>query len=185
LSVRASIKSLRDSEDGQSLVELALVLPLLLFVVFALIDFGLAINQYNDTTNLSNLGARAVTVLGTSGTQPACTTSGGTASTSLVTYLRCQGAQDSGTLGGANLTVCTFDSTNPGTSWQVGDTIQVKVHAPYNWTQIFMPGVGKVGFATSTISSTATMRAEQALSNTSSNYTWINPSSSSTTFSSC
>ncbi|HTW11809.1 MAG TPA: TadE family protein, partial [Solirubrobacteraceae bacterium] len=60
------LKRLRNREDGQALVELAFVLPLVVLFLFGIIDFGLAINSYNGDTNLANLGARTVAVLGTS-----------------------------------------------------------------------------------------------------------------------
>ena len=55
--MRNRIVSLR-REDGQALVELALVIPLLLILLFGIVDFGMALNQYNNTTNLANIGAR-------------------------------------------------------------------------------------------------------------------------------
>jgi len=46
-------------ERGQSLVELALVLPLLLLLVVGIIDFGRAYNNYIIITNAAREGARA------------------------------------------------------------------------------------------------------------------------------
>src|SRR5437588_12608003 len=58
-------------EDGTSLVEFALVLPLLLLLLFAIVDFGKAINYWLDETHLANEGARwaAVDNWPTKGTQ--------------------------------------------------------------------------------------------------------------------
>ncbi len=146
-------------EDGQALVELALVIPLLLIILFGIVDFGIALNQYNDTTNLANLGARAAAVASSTSTNPTCNTSTGP-TTSLTGYLQCEGALDSVALG--NVAVCPSDTS--GTSWAAGDTIQIKVSDTFNWMQILFGGVGHLGAsvpsATSTISSTATMREE-------------------------
>jgi Flp pilus assembly protein TadG len=48
---------LRD-QQGQALVEFALVLPVLLLVVFGIVEFGLALNSENDQTHLANEVAR-------------------------------------------------------------------------------------------------------------------------------
>lgn len=49
-------------EDGQALVEFALVLPLLLVILFGIIQFGLAVNSANDETHLANEVARYAVV---------------------------------------------------------------------------------------------------------------------------
>jgi hypothetical protein len=46
------------AEDGQALVEFALILPILLLVLFGIIQFGLALNSANDQTHLANEVAR-------------------------------------------------------------------------------------------------------------------------------
>ena len=45
-------------ESGAALVEFALVLPLLLLLLFGLLDFGKAFNYWIDETHLANAGAR-------------------------------------------------------------------------------------------------------------------------------
>ena len=50
-------------------MELAIVIPLVLLFLFGIIDFGLALNTKNSDTNLANLAAREVSVIGT-GAQP-------------------------------------------------------------------------------------------------------------------
>ena len=162
-------------EDGQAVVELALVIPLLLILLFGIIDFGEALNQYNDTTNLANLGARAAIVASgttvTSPPDPSCVSGTTTAPTDLVGYLQCEGATDSASL--ASVKVCALDMTNPN-AYLLGDTIQVKVDEVFSWFQILVGGVGKLGGSvpslTSTISSTATMREESNITATPS---WI------------
>jgi Flp pilus assembly protein TadG len=50
------------SEGGQALVEFALVLPVLLIVLLGIVDFGRALNYYNDATHLSAEAARFAVV---------------------------------------------------------------------------------------------------------------------------
>ncbi len=176
--MRKSTETLR-REDGQALVELALVVPLLLFIIFAIIDFGLALNQYNNTTNLANLGARATAVLSSGGsatntTPGTCTyTHAGTPTTytTLVGYIDCEGATE-GSLSQATVTVCDATSTSAFTT---GDSLSVKVSSTFSWMGILQGGIGRIGGIvgpTSTIASTATMRMEGAVGTTST-ATWL------------
>ena len=50
--------SCRSGERGQSVIELALTLPLLLLVVFGIIDFGFMFQRYESVTNAAREGAR-------------------------------------------------------------------------------------------------------------------------------
>jgi Flp pilus assembly protein TadG len=54
------IKRRRDirSERGQTMVEFALVLPILLVVLFAIIQFGILYNHYITLTDATRVGAR-------------------------------------------------------------------------------------------------------------------------------
>src|SRR6478752_3169405 len=58
--------SLRDREEGQALVEyallFALIAPILFLLVFGIVEFGRALNYYNDLTQLAGQGARAAVV---------------------------------------------------------------------------------------------------------------------------
>ena len=49
-------------ERGTAVVEFAIIAPLLFLLVFGLIDFGRALNYYNDLTQLAGQGARAAAV---------------------------------------------------------------------------------------------------------------------------
>src|SRR6266568_9622524 len=49
-------------ERGVALVEFALVLPLILVLLFGMIDFGKAFNYWNDETHLANEAARYAVV---------------------------------------------------------------------------------------------------------------------------
>jgi hypothetical protein len=48
----------RKGEDGQSLLEFALVLPIFLLVLFAIVDFGMAFHAWITVTNAAREGAR-------------------------------------------------------------------------------------------------------------------------------
>lgn len=50
--------SLKRNEKGQSLVEFALVLPLLLFLIMGIIQFGLVLSGYVTVSNAAREGAR-------------------------------------------------------------------------------------------------------------------------------
>jgi len=45
-------------EKGTSLVEFALIAPVLMLVLFGLLDFGKALNYWNNDTHLAAEGAR-------------------------------------------------------------------------------------------------------------------------------
>src|SRR2546422_749472 len=49
-------------EQGQALVEFALILPVVLLLLLGMIDFGRAMNYYNDMTQLAAEAARSAAV---------------------------------------------------------------------------------------------------------------------------
>lgn len=51
-----------NSEAGQDLVEYALVLPLLLLLIFGIVEFSLVFMDYNTIANAAREGARAATL---------------------------------------------------------------------------------------------------------------------------
>jgi Flp pilus assembly protein TadG len=55
---------------GQSLVEFALVLPLLMILVFGIIDFGMGLRSYISLTNATREGARFAAIGGSAGAYP-------------------------------------------------------------------------------------------------------------------
>ena len=50
------------SSDGQTMVEFALVLPLLAMLLFGVIQFGIVFNNYLDLTDATRAGARKAAV---------------------------------------------------------------------------------------------------------------------------
>lgn len=55
----------RRNQRGQAVVEMALVLPILLMLIFGIVEFGRILNTYMIVTNLSREGAREGAVGGT------------------------------------------------------------------------------------------------------------------------
>jgi Flp pilus assembly protein TadG len=71
--IRALGRRLR-GKRGQSLVEFALVLPLLMIMIFGIIDFGMGLRSYISLTNATREGARFAAVGNEPGSYPAnCT----------------------------------------------------------------------------------------------------------------
>ena len=73
-------------DEGVAFVEFALVLPLLLFLLFAIIEFGLLFNQWIDSTHLANEGARWAVV--NASVPSSCPD--GTSVDTLQKYVRCE-----------------------------------------------------------------------------------------------
>jgi Flp pilus assembly protein TadG len=131
-------------DEGVALVEFALVLPVLILLLFGIIDFGKAFNYWIDQTHMANTGARYAVVNKNPG--------GG----SLQEYIR--SLSDTGELRNGGTTsvpsavqVCiSFPS-----GATVGQPVRVTTSVTYNW----LPVLG-LGATSSTITASATMRLE-------------------------
>jgi TadE-like protein len=74
------------SDSGAALVEFALVLPVLILMLFGMLEFGKVFNYWIDQTHLANEGARwAVVNNGNPGSCP-----DGSTPASLQAYIKCQ-----------------------------------------------------------------------------------------------
>lgn len=62
VGARRIARSLRFSERGTAVVEFGLVAMPLFLIIFGILDFGRALNYYNDMTQLAGQGARAAAV---------------------------------------------------------------------------------------------------------------------------
>lgn len=127
-------------DEGQTLVEFALILPILLVVVLGVIDLGKAFGYKNDLTNLANQAARAAAV-NKCPAGPTCT--------SIEGWIRNQAPSGELRNGGGSITgtglratsAITFtfpDSGRP--NYCVGDPVQATVKVHYNWLN-FLRGV--------------------------------------------
>lgn len=72
------LKGLKREQSGQAMVEMALVLPVIVLIVFGIVEFGRIFNSYLVVTNAAREGAR-IGVVGASDTEIADTvkTAGG------------------------------------------------------------------------------------------------------------
>ena len=146
-ALRARAAGGRDSEAGVALVEFALVLPLLLVLLFAMLDFGKAFNYWIDETHLANEGARWAVVNKNPG------------SGSLQQYIQQQADTPELRNGGTSsvptpLRVCI---SFPNGTADVGDPVHVSTSVTYNW----LPFLGsRVGIAQTTVTGSSTMRLE-------------------------
>lgn len=141
---RAHLRAFRRDERGQALVEFALVLPILLALIIGILDFGRALDYYNQVTQLAGQGARAAAV----NRMPDGTaiTSGSALQAQLVNTYTAQPELKKG------VTVCITQLPA-----QVGDPVTVKVSYNFN----FIPFLGtRLGFSNIDLTSTQTERAE-------------------------
>lgn len=134
-------------QKGTSLVEFALILPVLALILFGVLDFAKAFNYWNDETHLAAEGARWAVV----NSNPA--TSGQT----LQQYLQQQA--DTTELRSLAVVCVSFPTnSSTGTSGQVGDPVTVTVRSRYTWLP-FVSSRASLSPST-TITGSATMRLE-------------------------
>ena len=159
-SLRRVLSRCRD-DRGVALTEMALVLPLLLLLILAMVDFGKAINYWIDNTHLANEGARLAVV----------NSNPGGSGTTLQDYLRGQTSSAEerypnpvqGTQRSAHsmtVNICYYSGSSgalisSGTP-AVGDTVEVIVKYDYDWLR----GFPFPGNPTTTIGGKAAMRLE-------------------------
>jgi hypothetical protein len=146
----ARIRTRLTNRSGQSLVEFALVLPLLLILILGIVDFGLAYNYKNDETHLANEAARFAVV-------NTCSPCG---AQSIEDFVKSDA--DSGDLTngggqiaspGVEITFC-FEQPVSSPPGQVGSALRAIVKADYQFLPILNTQLQLV--------STATQRIEQA-----------------------
>ena len=129
------------AERGQSLVEFALVLPLILLLILGMIDFGVAFNYNNDQNSLANEAIRFAVV----GKCAACTAAG----ESIEQYVK--NDADSGNLknGGTGIGIQTPGVTvtfcSPGYAGgglAVGQPLTARVEAQYRFLPYIISKLG-------------------------------------------
>jgi Flp pilus assembly protein TadG len=160
-------------QHGMAMVEFALVLPILLFIVLGIVDFGRAINYWNDVNQIAADGARYAAVNNNPGTQMS------TPITDFRQWLRSQAdtaeLKDGTVAGGdpancpdwhntaecsqsvtSKLRVCV-ESPN-GQPLTIGNPIRIRVESSYN----LIPFLGqRLQFGSVAIKGSAVMRLEQ------------------------
>jgi hypothetical protein len=83
------------SERGAALVEMALVLPLLLMIVFGVVEFGMTYSNYINLRDGVRNAARSASV-GSFGTTTSCNLTGASEASTNVQRLMCLAKQESG-----------------------------------------------------------------------------------------
>jgi len=142
----------RTHRPGAVTVEFAILVPVLLLLVFAFIDFGRGIMVTHLLTNAARIGARAGVLQGTSTSQ---------ITTAVTTYLSANGIQ------GDSITVQVNDGSTDASTAKSGDEITVIVSVPVSQVS-WIPGgwapnlnAGTTGYlAGSTLTGQFTLRRE-------------------------
>jgi Flp pilus assembly protein TadG len=144
-------------ERGAAMIEMALVLPLLALLLMGMLDFGRALNYWNDANQIAADGARFAAV----------NRNPGTGGQTFQQWLKAQAdtkelfsgggsSSKKGTIENPGVTACVaFLGSLPP---KVGDPVKVKVKAKYNVLPIV--GVGSINIVGS-----AVMRLEQLPTN--------------------
>jgi Flp pilus assembly protein TadG len=161
--VRASaarlLRRLLGPEDGQAVVELALALPILLVVVLGIVDFGKAVNYWNDENHIANVTARYAAV----GHLPEFGECGKLATPAA--FAECEAKIDSPELlAGSGRTTGTQGKLGVCVSIpqaKVGEPVEVKITTSYSWLKLPKVLGASFKFASTNLSGTATMRLEQ------------------------
>jgi Flp pilus assembly protein TadG len=146
LPTRPGSRDLR-SEDGQTVLEFALVLPLLLVLVIGVANVAAAFNWWNDLNQIAGEGSRmaavdkkTVTVNGTS-------------------YDLCNGLKQQGDTTTLKNRMIVTVSYPDGGARTAGSAVKVEAKADFTWGN-YLPNF--IGHAlTPTLTGTAVMRLEQ------------------------
>lgn len=118
------LRRLFSRAGGQSLVEFALIIPILMILVFGIVDFGLGLRSYISLTNATREGARFAAVGSPAGAYPA--NCNGTTSTTVVGRV-CVSAQPLALSGMQSVTVAYPNGLIPGKS------VVVSANYTYNY----------------------------------------------------
>jgi Flp pilus assembly protein TadG len=156
-------KGLLRSERGTAIVEFALIAPLLFLLVFGIIEFGRALNYYNDLTQLSGQAARAAIVnrnpdgsaVGIANSD--CPANNMTIQCQIATTYPTDGELKSGIsvcLGTLPANSGSGATIQTNTTPQIGDPVTVRTKYVYKFLTKFF------GFGSITLTSTQTERLE-------------------------
>lgn len=142
------------SESGVALVEFALILPVLLLILFAILDFGRAFNYWIDMTHLANEGSRWAVVNNNQGAP----------SQTLQQYIQSGANTPELRSGGTSqvadpLEVCVAFPGESQATVTAGDPVQVTVKTGYNWLPFIGNALGAL--PPLTLRAESTMRLEQ------------------------
>jgi hypothetical protein len=153
-----SLRRRPGSESGQATTEFALILPIFLLLVGAIIQFGIGLNYWLDLQRIANQGARWAAV---NNWPPYCPqgsascTGANSLQATLHNQLLTRGEQN------ATVSIC-YPAADPSalppySGQHVGDPVRVRLERPFN--VIGIPFLGG-GLGSITIRGSATMRLE-------------------------
>lgn len=128
---------LAGDQCGQSLTEFALVAPILFVILFGVIDFGKAMNYWNDETQLAAMGARMAAVSGGNVSPGGTCADGSPAPAALDAYIQCQADTKELRSGSTFVTKAVVSITFPNNGQQgVGCPVRVTVSSTYTWLPV-------------------------------------------------
>jgi len=137
-------------ESGAELVEFALALPLLLFVVLGILDFGMMFQQYEVLTNAAREGARIAVLPDYQINRQS------NVDTRVNQYITASFLS-----GGASVTVAPVTTSNVSIGGNCMTTVTVTVTYPHQF--IFVAGIGSYfgsTFGIKNLNASSTMRQE-------------------------
>jgi len=145
-------------ERGQTLLEFALILPLLLILIFGVIDLGKALGYKNDETNIANQAARIAVVSSGTNCQPCSTSPVQDIAGYVLSTAPNELKNGTGSITSPATVTFTFPNLTPTSGYCKGDPVKVTVNAHYSFLS-FLIGQNALpaGFD---ITSSATMRME-------------------------
>jgi Flp pilus assembly protein TadG len=154
-------------QRGVALIEFALVLPMILLILLGMIDVGKAVNYWNDETHLANEAARYAAV----NSSPTKNPDGTPIPQSLNSAIKNEAdsaelrSGGTGSVSPPGVRICIWFPENHNKyadptvrDHEIGDPVQVVVHAQYNWLAYL---VGKGLPVHSDLTGTSTMRLEK------------------------
>ncbi len=134
-------------DRGSELIELAIVLPLLLIMAAAIVDFGFMFQRYEVLTNAAREGARLGSLPGYTATD---------VQNRVADYLNVAG------MSGAPVPAVTFSNVAIGGGGPTISMVNVTAFFPYNFLYIgpIAGMVGGTGWNSITLQATSSMRVE-------------------------
>lgn len=144
----APLRRLHRHDEGAELVEFALVLPLMLLVLLAILDFGLLFQRYHVVTNAAREGARVAVLPGYADAD---------VQTRVAQFLTASGLSDAPTT-----TVGPPNFIDVGGQCIVTRPVTVEYPFTYSVIGALATYFGGSGFSRSGLSATGSMRSELA-----------------------
>jgi Flp pilus assembly protein TadG len=136
--MRKRLQIQESTEQGQTLVEFALVLPLLAILLFGIIQFGIVYNHYIDLTDAVRAGARKAAV-----SRQTTDPSGPV------------GVTKAAVISSASDITVDPNKITVTSGWQPGDDVTVQATYPYSISLL-----GVINVASGTLTSKTTERVE-------------------------